>query len=712
MGEPQITPNFDIKSYAMKKLTCFLSLVLTAANFIQAQTWLQTRGPYNGEIDAIAVNRSNGFLVASSQSLIYSSADKGIHWQKSSLQASLPHSIAVGDNNVLFLGSGQGIFRSQNDGLNWTTQNGGQTAGVLVVKAVAGGRVMAGGKNGVIQYSSDNGLSWAVVHNGADFSSDVTDLAYSPGPNLFFAATAGQGVWKSANNGTTWTPANDASTANSTIDALHVVPQTGTLLARTYFSPTIFRSTNNGSSWSNLGGSPSWASDFDDNGSTAIFILSIFDGVFVSKDDGLSWTAENNTLPFNNSGHLAADQLGSVYAGFDDNIGIYRATGDANLNWALAGPTDLATYSLLYNADSQALFAGTSDSLFVTHNQGQSWEKRSSGLTDGRVAYLVRNANLQYAAGIFSGIFVSSDAGQNWAPTASQPSGTFLNAFAGNSDGYLLASTEAGLYRSANNGANWLQVVNGVGNVLPQYLRAADPPGPDHFMFGAANIISGVIRSTNSTCVTWNSFNSGFTSIPTILSLATSPDGQFVYAGTPAGVWRSPTGSAAWVLTKTGFPAITYLNIDALFSPAPQVLLASITGSGVFRSTNNGDTWQPYNDGLSNLTATSFEVDENGYVYAGTEFGGVFRSGAPVTATVDPYLPAVVVSPNPAGDWLYVPCDQASGARWWVADIMGRRCNVAGGRDAKGLRLYVADLPSGMYLLNLEGYAAAKFFKG
>lgn len=696
----------------MKKLICLPCLFLSVVICLQAQTWLQTRGPYSGDIDAIAVNRSSGFLITSSQSVIYTSADKGIHWQKSSLQAGAPHNLTIGDNNVLFLGSGQGIFRSQNNGSNWTTQNGGQTTGVLTVKAVSGGRVMAGGKNGVIQYSADNGLTWAVVHNGSDFNADVTDLAYSPGPNLFFAATEGKGVWKSANNGVSWTPANDASTENTNIAALHVVSQTGTLLARPYFSPGFFRSTNNGSSWSSVAGSPNWCSGFDDNGANAVFMLSIFDGVFVSKDDGLSWTPENNALPFNNAGHLAADLQGSVYAGFDDNIGIYRATGDANLNWALVGPTDLDIYTLSYRASTQALYAGTTDTLFVTHDQGLSWEKRNSGLSDHRVSYLVQNGNLLYAAGIFSGIFVSSDEGLHWNPVASQPSGTFLNAFAGNSDGHLLASTETGLFRSPNNGASWLQVVNGVGNVLPQFLRESDPPGPDHFMFAAANIISGVARSTTSTGTTWISFNNGFTSIPTILSLATSPDGQFVYVGTPAGVWRSPTGSAAWVLTKTGLPAISFLKIDALFSPAPQVLLASITDSGVFRSTNNGNTWHPYNDGLGNLTATSFEVDGNGYVYAGTQFGGVFRSGAPVTSVVSPAAPELVLAPNPAADWLFVPCEAAEAARWWVTDMLGRRCAVEGARDAQGLRVNVASLPAGMYVLHLEGYRGGRFVKG
>jgi len=696
----------------MKKNILFFTLSLTIFIQIRAQTWQQTRGPYGGDVEALAANPENGFLLVATNTGLFTSPDQGGHWKKQSLVYTTD-AVSFGNQNVLFAANFQGILRSADNGETWTTQNGGQTTGVRVVKGIPGGRVIAGGEAGVIQYSADNGVSWTIVHNGTYFNADVIGLAHSPGPDLLFAATDGQGVWKSADNGVTWISVNNAAMSDQSIYSLHVVSQTGTLFARPFLSPLYYRSTDDGDTWSTVPASPNWSAEFADNASSAVFMLTIFDGLMVSHDDGLSWTPENFGLPLSNNAHLAADHSGLVYVGvgFPNATGLFQASGDSNLIWELAGPTDMTTDALLYDAASHTLYAGTSDSIFVTDDAGQNWEKRNEGLTDGRISYLVQGAGLLFAGGIFSGIFKSADNGQQWTLLDNQPIGTFLNAFVGNASGYLFAATENGFYRSINNGDNWIPITNGIGMVLPEYLAEADPPGADHFMFGASYIISGVVRSTNASGTNWSSFNNGFSTIPTILSLATSPDGQFVYVGSSKGVWRSPSTSAAWVLLGNGLPNLPFLNIDVLFSPASQVLIASITGSGVFRSLNNGASWQPYNDGLTNLVATAFEVDENGYLYTGTDGGGVFRSAASITAISGPEAPEAVAFPNPAGGWLYVEGDLSAKPAWFVSDLQGRRYSVSGVFSAKGLRLNVSSLPAGLYVLYLAPFKPIKFLK-
>jgi photosystem II stability/assembly factor-like uncharacterized protein len=48
-------------------------------------------------------------------------------------------------------------------------------------------------------------------------------------------------------------------------------------------------------------------------------------------------------------------------------------------------------------------------------------------------------------------------------------------------------------------------------------------------------------------------------------------------------------------------------------------------GGGMFRSTNNGDTWAEQNNGFTALDVNSVAVNSLGHIFAGAA-GGVFRS--------------------------------------------------------------------------------------
>jgi photosystem II stability/assembly factor-like uncharacterized protein len=48
-------------------------------------------------------------------------------------------------------------------------------------------------------------------------------------------------------------------------------------------------------------------------------------------------------------------------------------------------------------------------------------------------------------------------------------------------------------------------------------------------------------------------------------------------------------------------------------------------GHGIYRSVDNGDSWQPVNTGLTNLTIQDIVITPNNHVFAAT-WSGVFRS--------------------------------------------------------------------------------------
>jgi hypothetical protein len=103
---------------------------------------------------------------------------------------------------------------------------------------------------------------------------------------------------------------------------------------------------------------------------------------------------------------------------------------------------------------------------------------------------------------------------------------------------------------------------------------------------------------------------------------------ETVYIAVAAsGVYRSQNGGVLWTFFGTGLPdeAVTDLALERAVTPG--LLFAATEGSGIFRRTLPGTTWQQTNSGLLSLFVEDVVVDPNqpNSVFAGTA-GGVFRS--------------------------------------------------------------------------------------
>jgi hypothetical protein len=86
-----------------------------------------------------------------------------------------------------------------------------------------------------------------------------------------------------------------------------------------------------------------------------------------------------------------------------------------------------------------------------------------------------------------------------------------------------------------------------------------------------------------------------------------------------SGVYRSTDDGDTWIAAKTGLPR------DILTITSAGTALFAGRDAGVYRSTNNGDTWTAANAGLSNPSVYTLFVS-GAIVFAGTAGSGVFRS--------------------------------------------------------------------------------------
>src|ERR1035437_6864780 len=121
-----------------------------------------------------------------------------------------------------------------------------------------------------------------------------------------------------------------------------------------------------------------------------LFAGSFGGGVFLSTNNGTSWTAVNNGFPFPFSSVKALAVSGTnLFAGFDGS-GVYLSTNNGT-SWTPVnnGLTGYGLYIQALDVSGTNLFAGThGGGIFLSTNNGTSWTAINNGLTYSNISAL------------------------------------------------------------------------------------------------------------------------------------------------------------------------------------------------------------------------------------------------------------------------------------------------------------------------------------
>ncbi len=612
--------------------------------------WLQTNGPYGGQVNALAVSGSNIFAAAYGAG-VFSSADNGTSWTgvNTGLSNKYVNALAVSGTN-LFAGTNGGVFLSTDNGTSWTGASTGLTNTSVHSLAASASNLFAGTTGGVF-LSTNNGASWTGVNTGLT-NNYVNALAVS-GTNLF-AGTNG-GVFLSTDNGTSWTGASTGLT-NTSVHSL--AASASNLFAGT--TGGVFLSTNNGTSWTGvntgltsisvyaLATIPNGASD------TNVFAGTNGGGVFLSTNNGTSWTGVNAGLtnPYVISFAVSGT---NVFAGTNGGGVFLSASNGTSWTKVNAGLTSNNVETLAVSGPN--FFAGTEYGLFLSTNNGASWTGVNGELAHDCVNALAVSGTNVFAGSNGHGVFLSTDNGANWTGVNTGLTNTSVLALA-ISGTNLFAGTAAGIFLSTNNGTSWTEADAGVTNTMVHAFAVSD-------MNLFAGTSAGIFLSTNNGA-SWTEADNGVTNT-WVDAFAISPDGAGdtnVFAGTSGGgVFLSTNNGTTWTgvntsLTNTAVYALTISGAD----------LFAGTGSGIFLSTNNGMSWA--NTGLSGTVVLAL-TSSGANLFAGVQNTGVWWR--PLAEMIPPVLP-VLISPGhdatnqPANLTLKIsPVTGATGYHWQVS---------------------------------------------
>ena len=607
--------------------------------------WQRTPPGGGGAFATVGAGPTGIVLAASDLSGAYRSRDRGRTWDTIGAVDGLTatHIGSVGfdpqEGNILYLGTNTGIFRSANGGNTVTKVFTCPTTCDVSAIRFAPNNPQIGyaayhpawnSTQARIYKTTERGLTWSLTSASPPANLRVLKLLVHPtNPNTVYLlsgkARFGTGIkalYRSTNGGSTWTRLGTA--LGDVLDFTQDVSNPSVLYLTTYalfdtgqgwedYTGSLYRSSDGGNNWS-------WRSDrtgalwLDRDDLKRVRIIDVarqqpWDarrGVWESADQGATWSQVST-----------ADTWG---LGWTNGWWVYHESMDGH---AKTIGEDLSDPDALWWTNSRYVMATFDDgrrfdTQYTDKVSANGWQSRGfDNVVMFDVAIDAVNPNLVYAGYYDIGCWRSDDGAASWQ-NCNQPAYTYGEGTGGNSltvetdptrtgvvwqaqSGDIAASPDV-LVRSSNGGQTWTRSDSGLsGETLSGLSVDRTSPTTQRILWVTAG--GDVYRGANDG-TTWTK---RFDCNGCRYTATDRFNGNLVYAGGEAGLWRSTSGGATGSWQQIGLPEIAATGRDdfvrdwwagvAAITPDPLnanwVYVAVYgAGKGIYRSQDGGVTWQ------------------------------------------------------------------------------------------------------------------------
>ncbi|MCS7053981.1 MAG: T9SS type A sorting domain-containing protein [Ignavibacterium sp.] len=286
-----------------------------------------------------------------------------------------------------------------------------------------------------------------------------------------------------------------------------------------------------------------------------------------------------------------------------------------------------SVHSLLGIGSNQILAGTFAMGIYKSTDNGSNWF--SSGLASQWVIDL-KNDNfgniyaLSIGSSLGSGVFKSSDGGNNWTKVWSNDGGLNCLYVDQNNNIYVglnYSGGQGGVYKSSNGGNNWNKIFDSPANVYSIIKTQNGTLLLAVYENGLAHIYKSSNEGNN-----WSkySFPINFTST----EFAKNSSGAIYLSTAGYGIYYSTDNGNTWTNIAPVGPDFSCLHIDG------NVVYAGTRGNWVYRSTDGTSNWNILNSGMNQDNyVLSLGTTSNGYLFAGMDYYGIYRSTNQVVAT-------------------------------------------------------------------------------
>jgi photosystem II stability/assembly factor-like uncharacterized protein len=642
-----------------RKLFVALTIVLFCGAAWAGQ-WT-AMGPDGGDVRSLTYDPKNPdhVFLGTSTGSIFQSTDGGHTWARMAHLGAgddyvIDH-LAFDPQNTANMFAAAWSVENQQAGDLFVTHDSGKTwdsvpamhnksIRAMAVAAYDSKVMVAGALDGVYR-TTDGGASWRKISTSNSEIHNIESIATDPkDPNIVYAGTWHL-AWKTEDGGANWKHISKGMIEDSDVFSI-IVDSTNPSVVFASACSGIYKSTNGGELFSKIQGMPFSARRTrvlkQDPNHPEIVYAGTTEGLWKTSDAGKSWKRVSNpevvvndvAIDPRNSNRvmLATDRSGVLTS--DDGAGNWEASNHGYTH-------RYVTAILADNKDADTMYVGVVNDremggVFVSHDAGQHWMQKSSGLDGRDVFSLKQTAAGELVAGTNRGMFTLAHNATAWSPindiveekssthTVKTKSGktrtvagktavkSILTARVNDVEitpQRWLAATSGGLFVSTNDGKSWSG-----GPVM----------GKTDFVSVRANAETMAVATRNSVLVskdsgaTWQESANLASFVSSIRNLTITPDGQILMASRE-GAFRSPNGGAGWEHMQNGLPDKNISSIS--YDTKSGKLLATSTETGVvFVSQDNGHSWNRGPDSGYPLRSVSFV---HGHFVAATPFDGV-----------------------------------------------------------------------------------------
>ncbi len=559
---------------------------------------------------------------------IYRSSDAGATWSQTAFNPSntglggLGSSFRVYDlayhpstPDLVFIGTSQGIFRSDDDLVTWTQSLPSALAYEIrfhptnqnVIYAYDG-RSSNGNRNYVF-ISTDAGLSWTLSAQAVGNSNSRASISVSADcPDCIFFQS-GNGVWKSLNQGASFDFVSDPGEGRGAF----IVSDTDTSVM-VLGSIDPFVTLNGGQSfaqsgWWSLGSSEHGGGTFSENyAQTEVYVhadlraAQSVNGVLYlgtdgflckSVDNGATWEVlsmgtpirENYTLGVSQSNHytsmIGSQDNGTSILVEEGWVEYFGADGMEAIIHPLNPDWMIGSYQ--YGGRVRTYDRGLSSEYI--HPSGESGAGEATW-----VAPMAYNPNDQQQIYHFSAeVWMSEDFGENWVelgtPTTFNGGLIEYAAIAENNSDVIVVSRDKDIERSEDGGLTFTDIQNNLPNNADIKEIAFDPRN-DSIMVVVYNRYQNdgnKVFITYDAGQNWTNITYNLGDMPIRCAVIDHSNESNIYLGAEIGVYVMPEAGNTWTLYNTDLPNMTVRELAINYGS--NTLRAATWGRGMWEYT-------------------------------------------------------------------------------------------------------------------------------